>query len=117
MCRCSHTPGYTDAIAREPLLPDTVFRPASLSKALSSILTTRPVQVGDFDWNTTPSYASGLPSENALEHAGSHGRGYPRTTERPVGNTCDHLIEAGPPIEQVDRVCPKHQRDSCQHVA
>jgi beta-lactamase class C len=47
-----HTIGYADALTRQPVTPDTVFRLASLSKAFATALVGLLVDEGKLSWNT-----------------------------------------------------------------
>jgi beta-lactamase class C len=46
------TVGYTDAVTKQPVTPDTVFRLASLSKAFATAITGLLVDDGKLSWDT-----------------------------------------------------------------
>ncbi len=120
-----HTIGYADVASRQPVVPDTVFRLASLSKAFATAITGLMVDGGALSWNTRlvdvlPYFK--LKDSEGTEHATvgdilGQRLGLPR-------NTYDNMLEGDVPYEElvrkldeVDMSCSVGQCYGYQNVA
>ncbi|MEO5812489.1 MAG: serine hydrolase domain-containing protein [Rhodanobacter sp.] len=98
------TIGYTDAQTRQPVIPDTVFRLASLSKAFATAITGLIVEGGRLTWDTRlvdvlPYFK--LKDTEGTEHATvgdilGQRLGLPR-------HTYDNMLEGNVPYEELVR--------------
>jgi beta-lactamase class C len=119
------TIGYADAATRSPVLPTTVFRLASLSKAFATALTGILVHEGKMSWDTHLTDA--LPFFKLKDMASAQKATVRDILGQRLGlpkNTYDNLLEGNIPYEdlarkldEVDLACAVGQCYGYQNVA
>lgn len=99
-----HTIGYANAATRQPIVPDTVFRLASLSKAFATAVTGLVVSGGRLDWDTR--LVDVLPYFKLKDTAGTQHATVGDILGQRLGlprNTYDNMLEGDVPYEELVR--------------
>ncbi len=120
-----HTIGYADVATRQPVVPDTVFRLASLSKAFATAITGLIVDGGRLSWDTR--LVDVLPYFKLKDTAGTEHATVGDILGQRLGlprNTYDNMLEGDVPYEElvrkldeVDMSCSVGQCYGYQNVA
>ena len=120
-----HTIGYADAATLQPVVPDTVFRLASLSKAFATAITGLMVSGGRLSWDTR--LVDVLPYFKLKDTAGTEHATVGDILGQRIGlprNTYDNMLEGDVPYEElvrkldeVDLSCAVGQCYGYQNVA
>jgi beta-lactamase class C len=120
-----HTMGYADAGTRSPVLPTTVFRLASLSKAFATALTAILVHDGRMSWDTK--LIDALPFFKLKDMQAAQKATVRDILGQRLGlpkNTYDNMLEGNIPYEElvrkldeVDLACDVGQCYGYQNVA
>ncbi|HUH29999.1 MAG TPA: serine hydrolase domain-containing protein [Rhodanobacter sp.] len=120
-----HTIGYADAATRQPIVPSTVFRLASLSKAFATAITGLVIDSGRLSWDTR--LVNVLPYFKLKDTAGTDHATVGDILGQRLGlprNTYDNMLEGDVPYEElvrkldeVDMSCGVGQCYGYQNVA
>jgi beta-lactamase class C len=120
-----YTIGYADAVSKQPVTPDTVFRLASLSKAFATAITGLIVDDGRLSWDTR--LVDVLPYFKLKDTEGAAHATVADILGQRLGlprNTYDNMLEGDIPYEElvrkldeVDMTCGVGQCYGYQNVA
>ena len=120
-----YTVGYADAVSKQPVTPDTVFRLASLSKAFATAITGLIVDDGRLSWDTR--LVDVLPYFKLKDTEGAAHATVADILGQRLGlprNTYDNMLEGDIPYEalvrkldEVDMTCGVGQCYGYQNVA